>query len=98
MSDLDPQKQVTAVVHGYVQGVSFRYYTHRAANRLGLTGWVANQRDRTVKVVAEGRESALRQLIAFLHEGSPAAQVQRVDEKWTEATGEFSRFSVNYMQ
>ncbi|GJM42096.1 MAG: acylphosphatase [Ardenticatenaceae bacterium] len=97
MSDLDPHKQLTAVIHGYVQGVSFRYYTHRAANRLGLTGWVANQRDRTVKLVAEGSESALRQLVVFLHEGSPAARVQRVDVKWTEATGEFNRFSVKYM-
>ncbi|WP_420627561.1 acylphosphatase [Candidatus Leptofilum sp.] len=97
MPDLDPHKQVTAVVHGYVQGVSFRYYTHRTANRLGLTGWVANQRDRTVKVVAEGDEAALHQLVAFLHEGSPAASVQRVDVKWADATGEFSRFSVKYM-
>ena len=97
MSDLSQQKQVTAIVHGYVQGVSFRYHTHRTANRLGVTGWVANQRDGTVKVVAEGDEASLRQLIAFLHEGSPAASVQRVEEKWTEATGEFNRFSVKYL-
>ena len=97
MSDLSQQKQVTAIVHGYVQGVSFRYHTHRAANRLGMTGWVANQRDGTVKVVAEGDEAALRQMVAFLHEGSPAAHVQRVEEKWADATGEFSRFSVKYL-
>ena len=97
MSEPNQQKQLTAIVHGYVQGVSFRYHTHRAANRLGVTGWVANQRDGTVKVVAEGDEAALRQLVAFLHEGSPAAHVQRVEEKWTDATGEFSRFSVNYL-
>lgn len=96
MSDLLQQKQVTAVVHGYVQGVSFRYYTHRAANRLGLTGWVANQRDGTVKVVAEGDEANLREFVAFLQDGSPAANVQRVDEQWAAPTGDFHKFSVRY--
>lgn len=97
MSELNQQKRVTAIVHGYVQGVSFRYHTHRAANRLGVTGWVANQRDGTVKTVAEGDEDALRQFVAFLHEGSPAARVQRVEETWADATGEFNRFSVKYL-
>ena len=97
MSEPNQQKQLTAIVHGYVQGVSFRYHTHRAANRLGVTGWVANQRDGTVKVVAEGDEDALRQFVAFLHEGSPAARVQRVEETWAAPTGEFSRFSVKYL-
>lgn len=91
------QKQLTAVVEGYVQGVSFRYYTHRAANRLGLTGWVANQRDGTVKVVAEGREADLLTLLSFLQEGSPAARVKQVKSTWSEATGGFKNFSVRYI-
>lgn len=87
-------KQLTAIVHGYVQGVSFRYYTQRTARRLGVTGWVANQRDGTVKVVAEGDEANLQELLAFLQEGSPAANVQRVEARWGEAEGTFSNFSV----
>ena len=87
-------KQLTAIVHGYVQGVSFRYYTHRTANRLGVTGWVANQLDGTVKVVAEGDEAILQVLLDFLQEGSPAARVQRVDVSWAEATKAFPNFSV----
>ncbi|HCB50358.1 MAG TPA: acylphosphatase, partial [Chloroflexi bacterium] len=38
-------KRVEATVQGYVQGVSFRYYTQREALRLGLTGWVRNESD-----------------------------------------------------
>ena len=86
--------QLTAIVHGYVQGVSFRYYTHRTANRLGVTGWVANQLDGTVKVVAEGDEAILQMLLDFLREGSPAARVQRVDVSWAEAAKAFPNFSV----
>ena len=91
---MSQQQQLIAIVHGYVQGVSFRYYTQRAARRLGVTGWVANQRDGTVKVMAEGDKPALQEFLAFLHEGSPAARVQRVDVSWGEAVGTFQNFSV----
>lgn len=87
-------KQLTAVIYGTVQGVSFRYYTQQTARRLGLTGWVANQRDGAVKAVAEGDEVALQAFLDFLHEGSPAALVQRVDVTWTEGTGAFHTFSI----
>jgi acylphosphatase len=97
MTKMSQHKQLTAIVHGYVQGVSFRYYTQRAANRLGLTGWVANRRDGTVKVVAEGEEAALQEFLAFLHQGSPVASVQRVDETWREAAGDFQNFSVRFI-
>ena len=93
---MSQHKQLTAIVHGYVQGVSFRYYTHRAANRLGLTGWVANQRNGTVKVVAEGDEAVLQEFLNFLHKGSPAASVARVEETWANADGAFQNFSVRY--
>ncbi len=87
-------KQLTAVIHGTVQGVSFRYYTQQTARRLGLTGWVANQRDGAVKAVAEGDEVALQAFLGFLQEGSPAALVQRVDVTWTAGTGAFHTFSI----
>lgn len=94
---MSQHKQLTAIVHGYVQGVSFRYYTRQAADRLSLTGWVANQRNGTVKVVAEGDEAALQEFLVFLHEGSPAASVQHVDATWTEPEGAFQNFSVRFI-
>ncbi|MBP6469375.1 MAG: acylphosphatase [Chloroflexi bacterium] len=87
-------KRMEAVVYGRVQGVSFRYFTEREANRLQLSGWVANQFDGTVRVVAEGPEAQLDKLINFLHRGSPSAWVERVAIDWTEATGEFMGFKV----
>ena len=88
--------RLEAVAHGHVQGVSFRYYTIQTARRLGLTGWVANRADGTVKVVAEGKREDLRELLGFLREGSPAASVRRVDAKWHAYTGELHRFQVRY--
>lgn len=87
-------KRISATVYGRVQGVAFRAYTLDEATRLGLTGWVANQRDGTVRVEAEGTESALQALVAWLHRGAPAARVDRVEVHWSEGTGEFHSFFV----
>ncbi len=86
--------RLEATVHGLVQGVYFRQYTWQEARRLDLVGWVANQPDGTVRVVAEGPEEALRQLLEFLHRGSPSARVERVESVWAAATGKFAAFQV----
>jgi acylphosphatase len=87
-------KRLTASVRGIVQGVSFRDYTRREATRLQLTGWVANQWDGTVKVVAEGPQATLQRFVQWLHKGSPAARVDQVDVAWTAATAEFRQFEI----
>lgn len=89
-------QRMTAIVRGYVQGVYFRASAQEEAARLGLTGWVANQWDGSVKVVAEGPDEALRQFLQWLHRGPPAARVEQVDVQWTAATNEFHGFQVRY--
>jgi acylphosphatase len=87
-------KRLEASVYGQVQGVAFRAATRRIAQTLGLRGWVRNEQDGSVRVVAEGDEAALRQLVAFLRDGPPAARVVRVDSEWREATRAYSGFQV----
>ena len=89
-------KRVTVVVTGLVQGVSFRYYTRREAKQLGLTGWVRNEADGTVTVVAEGQSDSLRDLLRFLGKGPPAARVRNIEANWTPASGEFVSFEVRF--
>lgn len=88
--------RLRAIVHGRVQGVSFRYYTQRRATSLGLTGYVRNLWDGTVEVVAEGRREALEELLAFLRVGPRAAFVAQVDTEWPNPTGTFTGFEVRY--
>lgn len=90
-------KRLEAVVHGRVQGVNFRYYTEQEARRLQVTGWVANLSDGSVRVVAEGTEAQLAQMLQFLRRGSPAAYVDEVVEEWGGATGEFVSFRVRWL-
>lgn len=89
-------KRLEATVSGHVQGVFFRASTRDRAQALGLRGWVRNQPDGSVHVVAEGPEAALRQLLHFLNEGPPQARVTQVEVTWRAATGEFSHFTVRH--
>jgi acylphosphatase len=89
-------RRLTATVTGFVQGVSYRYYTRREANRLGVKGWVKNESDGSVRVVAEGSEEQLRGLLNFLRRGSPSAQVADVSLDWSTASGDFNSFEVRF--
>ena len=90
-------KRIEATVYGRVQGVSFRYYTQKEAFRLNLTGWVANDSDGSVRVIAEGPEESLKKLVDFLYIGSPSASVEKVITSWASATNEFDKFSVRWL-
>ena len=83
-----------AIVHGDVQGVGFRYFVQRRAQQLNLDGWLRNNDDGTVELVAEGDREALEQLGRALREGPRLARVDRVETRWSEGTGGLDRFEL----
>jgi acylphosphatase len=89
------QRQLHAVISGRVQGVDYRQYVLHHACRLGLVGYVRNNRDRTVEVIAEGPPIALTALIEQLRIGPAEAVVRSVDSTFGEISGHYSRFSIN---
>ncbi len=89
-------KQIRAGVRirGVVQGVSFRYYTRRTAESLGVRGWVRNLPDGDVEGVFEGKESQVRELVNWCRRGPEGARVEELFIDWEEPTGEFADFRV----
>ena len=85
-----------AIISGEVQGIGYRAYVQYHASRLGASGFVRNDWDGTVEVVAEGQREALDTLIDKLHNGPRGASVSRVDLLWSEPNGEFRYFGVRY--
>lgn len=49
--------------YGRVQGVGFRHTAINAASKLGLTGWVRNERDGSVSMEVQGPDIAIVRLI-----------------------------------
>ena len=86
--------RLQVVVRGRVQGVGFRFFAQREAEALSLTGWVANRRDRSVEVVAEGPRDALDRLLQSLRRGPASAQVTAIQHDFLPATHEFDEFRV----
>ena len=89
-------EELHAVVHGYVQGVGFRYFVSRKASSLGLRGYARNAGDGSVVVVAQGPRGALENLLVTLRQGPSAAEVDEVETTWREPTQHLSGFSIRY--
>jgi acylphosphatase len=87
-------KRVSIKIHGQVQGVFFRASVFAKARELLLAGWVRNESDGSVRVVAEGDEEKLKQLVAHCQSGPEFANVQKLDVEWEEANGEFNEFVI----
>lgn len=83
-----------AVVHGYVQGVGFRYFVVRRARDAGLVGWVRNRPDGAVECLAEGPRTRLEWLLDELHRGPRSASVHDIDVDWQAAAGDLRDFAV----
>ena len=89
-------RRLTARVQGIVQGVGFRAFVAHEARRLRLSGTVRNCPDGSVEVVVEGAPEPLRVLEASLRRGPPGAVVRRVETSYSDASREFSGFSIGY--
>jgi acylphosphatase len=67
------------LISGQVQGVGFRWFVHRHAARLRLSGWAQNLPDGRVEVVASGSDDALAGLEGVLRLGPSRARVTALD-------------------
>ena len=90
------QKEISIKVSGQVQGVFFRWETMRLARRLGLAGWVSNESDGTVKIVAQGAEDKLKEFIERLRWGPKYARVENIETNWSQPKENFADFRIRY--
>jgi acylphosphatase len=68
------------VVRGRVQGVGFRWFVEREAHMQGIAGWVRNNSDGGVEVLAIGTRDQLLGFRSRLRQGPRAARVDDVEE------------------
>jgi acylphosphatase len=82
--------RVHAVVTGRVQGVWYRESCRRAAERLGVGGWVRNTPDGRVEIEAEGPRQAVEALLDWARQGPARAEVAALAVDDREPRGETS--------
>jgi acylphosphatase len=86
--------ELQSIVTGKVQGVRYRDFVQSAAAELGLVGYVRNNPDGTVLVVAQGEPDTLKNFVEYLHEGSVLSEVVSVSVDWSTASKTYHDFSV----
>src|SRR5579885_545037 len=82
------------LVRGRVQGVGFRWFVEREAHILGIAGWVRNNHDGTVEVLAQGTRDQLAGLHSRLREGPRAARVDSVEVMDESPTPKLNSFGI----
>ncbi len=82
------------VVRGRVQGVGFRWFVEREAHVLGVSGWVRNNADGRVEVLAQGTRDQLLGLRSRLRQGPRAARVDDIEESEVGPVAGLSSFRI----
>ncbi|MDB2363747.1 acylphosphatase [Flavobacteriales bacterium] len=75
------------IVHGKVQGVSFRKSAAQKANELSVKGYVINLSDGTVMMEAEGYQASMDEFIEWCYIGSVMSDVKKIDIMSGEVKG-----------
>ncbi len=88
--------QFHATVFGRVQGVGFRYYAAEKAKSLGIRGFVKNNSDGTVEVLAQGREDVLRKFEDWLRQGPSSATVKEAKVSREKESHSYREFSIEH--
>ena len=79
------KEQLNARFTGHVQGVGFRATCRQLANRHGLTGWVRNEPDSSVRLEAQGKEKDLNDFFNDLRDTHAGAGIRGEDLKWGDS-------------
>ena len=72
-------RSVLVRIRGVVQGVGYRDWTLRAAERAHVSGWVRNRRDGSVEALFRGPRDVVDRLVDACLRGPSAAQVERIE-------------------
>jgi acylphosphatase len=72
------------LIVGRVQGVGFRAWMVREAERLGVSGWVRNRRDGALEALVDGDTASVEELLRLCRRGPRHAEVTEIVEELAE--------------
>ena len=85
---------VNLTISGKVQGVGFRYFVLRQAQKHGMYGWVSNKPNGDVEAFAQGEKADLEQCIAKVKEGPSFSRVEDVSLNWVKEAEQYFGFEI----
>ena len=88
------RQRMTVLYSGRVQGVGFRYTVKSITTGFEVTGTVRNLADGRVELQAEGAREELDAFRVAVRESGLGGLIQREEETFTAATGQFRGFEI----
>lgn len=88
------RQEMRLTIRGHVQGVFFRSETQKKARQLGIRGFVQNQPDGSVIIVAHGEYEKLAQLKRWCAQGPKHARVDTIKEAWCAPSEQYRSFNI----
>jgi acylphosphatase len=83
-------------ITGRVQGVGFRNFVQRRAAEFNIVGWVKNERDGSVLVMAQGDEKDVETFLEHLRIGPSMARVRKLEKSQVPGLEDFTDFRIRY--
>jgi acylphosphatase len=71
-------RRVHLLVTGSVQGVGFRWFARERAHALRIRGWIRNQGNGNVELVAGGTGADVQAFIEVIGRGPPRSRVEEL--------------------
>lgn len=87
-------KQAVILIHGRVQKAGFRDFIDEVAFDLALNGNVKNLDDGTVRVICEGEETNIKELVEKINIKQYPISVEKIDVTYKSPTREFKTFEI----
>ncbi len=87
-------KQAAIIIHGRVQKAGFRDFIDEMAFNLALNGNVKNLDDGTVRVICEGEETNIKELVEKINIKQYPISVEKIDVTYKSPTREFKTFEI----
>ena len=89
-------KRAHIFVHGMVQGVGFRFFVRKLAQRMVMNGWVRNCMDGSVEIMAEGEKGLLEDFIKEVRIGPAFSNVTQIKTEVMDTLSHFTGFEIRF--
>lgn len=87
---------IKVTVQGQVQGVGFRWFVQREAQKLQVFGYVKNLHNGDVEAELQGARDEVEALIRKIRKGPGFSHVVDVTEESQTNIGEYGAFSIEF--
>ena len=89
-------KEAHIMIKGFVQGVGYRKWARKEAQKAGITGWIRNLPDGSVEALLQGDKDTIEKLLNLYKKGPFLSEVEDIDTIWEAQKETFPDFSIRH--